>query len=839
MNRTVSSGVDLGLQLSNMTGNYSLSNCTTIQNNTVCKGYDPKTAHAHFTESSLSNVGNDATGFTVESGSSSANIDSGSTHSTAGSAQADQILAIGVSGQDNSGAVHVQQVQGSTGPSSAFSLEMHTTQTTLASTLGTSLPTSPEMHKPDGGLNAGSGVGENDSGSGTINTGPAAAAAAGAAAGAGVISGGGSSGPGTSSESTSGGIADTRPAVEPGQQLASDGNIQGAGQSARPPRPPSPKQEPPVTPVDQGWSESGTGQPGNGHSANNPPQPPPQQQITVGGTVLDVIPHATIEAHTTATNSWPNPGVAAGAGSSGGPEATGNPDQGFGPADPGHGIAHGDLKPPQDQGENGGSQGASDSSTSKPGAPVARPGQADTVLDTIARPVAASGEGVIAGSPLPSLDDPSPPSAAAVLPAKSEPPVIITHNNRPIAVQPLAPEVVTTGSITITQPPKGTNFITSAGQVFSPIPSSSLSFSTSSGMKIPVAIIPAPSSPSKKISTDAIGHVHIFTLSTSSAMPVPLKPAPQAVTTTDESGHTITSVPGLIPSSSEGVPIPGNGNKNENKDSTASIIPIPTLPPGIDIQAFQHPAFVTATSTSTSGSTPKIQELIPVPNGDNRPSLLTISGTPVAVIPVEPTSTITASGSVIEIFPASPLFISHAGSTEAVLTVPLAAVATRNGNIPEEEISFTTSGTRVFAIVPTPTSFTTAADTVRTLFTTKSGTVLAVGTSTIVPMTMYHNGSAVALPTTFASSVVSASAGSGGDAGNGNGNGNGTTYAIPSKISVGVNGNPATTAMSESVRPTSGGPRILRIDGSAALFKTTPTLWLSVLLLFGVAMSFS
>ena len=544
-------------------------------------------------------------------------------------------------------------------------------------------------------------------------------------------------------------------------------------------------------------------------------QQPPQQQITVGGTVLNVIPHATLEAHTTAINLQTKPGSTAVAGPSEGPDNLGNPDQGSGPAESDQGMAPGESQISQGQGENGSGSGNPDFPAGNLEAPAARPGQG-AFPDTVAHPVSSSAGGVVAGSSPPSSANPgedesiasNPPTSpdnSTPLPAPAPaasvnlaPPVIITHDNHPVAVQPLAPVVVTSGTKTITQPPIGSNLITSAGEVFSPLPSSSLSFSTSSGTPIPVAVIPVPPPP-PKTSTDAIGNVH--TLASPPATPIPLKPAPPAVMTTDAAGHRVTSIPGLFGLSNED----GHGDQD-----IATVIPTPNLPSGVSIQAFHAPALMTITS-STSGSSQShnIQELIPLPAGESsiQASLVTISGTPVAVIPVEPTLTITTSGSVIEIFPASPLFISHAGTTEAVITVPLVAsnTATATGRA-KEEVSLTTSGTRVFAVVPSPITTTTEAGVTRT-FTASDGKVLvaAVGSSMTVPIS--NRNATATMPSSslppLTTLVVSASASAGGAGGSSLGNGT-TTYAVPSKVSV-SGGNSAATRPTSSSSSSSAG----------------------------------
>lgn len=876
MIHTNSTGPKPLFQFPSATGNHNFSSCTWNRNHTICKTDKPKIAGIHNAKSGLRNTGDVPVTLTLVGGPESLDTNSGSGDSNAGSvAQADHIPSIGGSGQDSSGAVHVQQVQGNTGQSTFFSLDTHTTQTILRGPAGTQVPTSGEVHDPNGVLNTGSNGGGSsqkpndvagvDSGSGTINTGPAAKAGAGAR------------GHGTSSDPNSSGGASTGAGANSGSQPASDSNQPGADQPSQSPQSTPSEQEPsvqvgqppsvvseagqpapvqapaeqpqhgapaagqpatgangagnpapgdghaPASPVGQGGSGSGSGQPGSdqissdepgsvgvsgtGNGATNEGEPgspilqgaahpalqqPPQQQITVGGTVLNVIPHATLEAHTTAINLQTKPGSTAVAGPSEGPDNLGNPDQGSGPAESDQGMAPGESQISQGQGENGSGSGNPDFPAGNLEAPAARPGQG-AFPDTVAHPVSSSAGGVVAGSSPPSSANPgedesiasnppaSPdnstplPAPAAAASVKLAPPVIITHDNHPVAVQPLAPVVVTSGTKTITQPLRGSNLVTSAGEVFSPLPSSSLSFSTSSGTSIPVAVIPVLPPP-PKTSTDAIGNVH--TLASPPATPIPLKPAPPAVITTDAAGHRVTSIPGLF----------GPSNEDGHRDQDiATVIPTPTLPSGVSIQAFHAPALMTITS-STPGSSQShnIQELIPLPAGESsiQPSIVTISGTPVAVISVEPTLTITTSGSVIEIFPASPLFISHAGTTEAVITVPLASnVATATGRA-KEEVSLTTSGTRVFAVVPTPITTATEVGATRT-FTASDGKVwvASVGSSTTIPIS--NQNATAALPSSslppLTTLVVSASAGGAGGSSLGNGT---TTYAVPSKVSV-------------------------------------------------------
>ena len=391
------------------------------------------------------------------------------------------------------------------------------------------------------------------------------------------------------------------PAGQPGPGQVPAGqpplNVPAASQQANGPQVPAP---PP---------------PGTGSA--QPPLPPPRKgepQITVGGAVFNVLPESTLEAHSTAAALRPVSSAGAGGIAFQGAHSTAAALRPTSSAGTGGAATHGGEPPGSGQippDTSDGTAGSADdpaapgTSPGKPGSEeggeAAVPGTVANPLghvpQNVAHPAGSLPNGVEAGlppQPPPPPGDvtagsPSSPPPDNANPPKAASPVIITHSNSPIAVQPIAPSTITKGASTITQLPSGADFITSANQVFSPIASSALSFSTVSGIPIPVAVVP---SVQQQTSTDESGEVHTFPLS---VPPIPLKPAPPATTTIDALGNPQTIIPDLFPSP----PSPSNPI-GETGGNTATILPFaPPAPPGISIQAFPpHPLLITSFPTT-------------------------------------------------------------------------------------------------------------------------------------------------------------------------------------------------------------------------------------------------
>ena len=304
----------------------------------------------------------------------------------------------------------------------------------------------------------------------------------------------------------------------------------------------------------------------------------------------------------------------------------------------------------------------------------------------VARPPSAAVGVVEAGSPLSAMhtiNEDEIPRTPAISIGKAGPahadlakgptaPVMITHNNRPVAVVPVkASFPASVPEISPPPPPREIDLITSAGQIFSPIPSSLLSLSSSSGIPVPIAVLPTAWR-----SADNEGTVHTVVLPIAS--PTPLEPAqPPASTVRNSAGISQITIP-------------------------SGPLAHMTIATGIDITAYPDPQ-----RTITVGSSIVEDWLIPLPTGQSsiNPTTVIISGTPLAVIPVQP-SLETIRGSVIHVFPASPLILTHSDATEAVVVVPMAyaAAATGGGTIEAKGVSLTTSEGQIFAVIPATTA---------------------------------------------------------------------------------------------------------------------------------------